>query len=88
MRLTKHVTYHANDSMNGIVKYLAFDAANAPPVFFFARATDLASLAAGVLLEEPQRATQFFAPQRTPPGVSCGAALQHFLGEGGAGDGV
>eukprot|EP00661_Eupelagonemidae_sp_cell13_P014612 gene14612-biopygen3610 len=30
----------------------------------------------------------FFAPQRTPPGVSCGAALQNFLGEGGAGGGV
>eukprot|EP00661_Eupelagonemidae_sp_cell13_P022126 gene22126-biopygen8721 len=30
----------------------------------------------------------FFAPQRIPPGVRCGAALQHFLGEGGAEGGV
>eukprot|EP00661_Eupelagonemidae_sp_cell13_P024013 gene24013-biopygen13419 len=33
----------------------------------------------------PCRPPGIFAPQRTPPGVSCGTALQHFLGEGGAG---
>eukprot|EP00661_Eupelagonemidae_sp_cell13_P009331 gene9331-biopygen18209 len=39
--------------------------------------------------EETQQWLYFsmgFTPQRTPPGVSCGVALQPFLGEGGAGE--